>query len=131
MRLEVDMRHIVSTALIAMAVGVSPALAHHSWAGFDITPVTFDARIEAVKIENPHTLIELRGTDGQRYTIVWMAINGLVRMGHTPDFLRELLKPGDMLVVTGRLKREPEGVQVLPVKLDHRTHGQIFPARQP
>lgn len=127
------MKSILAAALIALVAGTIPALAHHSYAGFDTTPVTFEARIESIKLENPHTLIELRGADDQRYTVVWAAINQLVRRGHTlsgPGSLQELLKPGDTLMVTGRLKREPAGIQVLPQYLDHKTHGRLFPLQR-
>jgi hypothetical protein len=119
----------LAVVLVALTAGVSPVLAHHSWAGFGTTSVTFEARIESVKMENPHALIELRDAD-QRYTVVLPAPRALDRRGLPAVLLRELLKPGDTLVVTGRLKREPEVVEVLPERLEHKTLGQIFPVRQ-
>lgn len=117
-------------AILAVALGGSSLLAHHSWAGFDVTPVTIDAEIEAVKIENPHTLIELRAQDGQRYTVVWGAINALRRQGFTlegPGSLKDLLRVGDRMVVTGRLKREESGIEMLPQRIEHKVHGVVFP----
>jgi len=124
------MKRTCLVAILAVALGRSSLLAHHSWAGFDVTPVTIDAEIEAVKIENPHTLIELRARDDQRYTLVWGAINALRRQGFTlegPGSLKDLFRVGDRIVVTGRLKREESGIVLQPQQIEHKVHGLLLP----
>ena len=120
---------VLLTALAAFVLAAGPVVAHHSWAGFEETATTFEGRIEAVAIENPHTLIELRGADKERYLLVLGAINSLVRRGYTlegPGSLREMLKVGDILMVTGRLKRGKSEIEVLPLQIEHKTRGVVF-----
>jgi len=127
------MRYTILLAVIAAVAGGGPLSAHHSYAGFDMTPTTVEGRVEVLKIANPHTLIEIRGDDDQRYVVVWSAINGLVRRGLVviggPESLQEILKPGTRITVTGRLKRENSGIAMLPQTIDVPSHGQIWGPR--
>ena len=121
------MRHTLSAALIALAAAVAPVLAHHSWAGFDETPTTFEARVESLKVQNPHALIELRDAGDRRYTIVMGSISALARQGYAFNTLQDLIKPGDAIIVTGRLKKEGGSIEVFPVQIDYKAGGRIFP----
>jgi hypothetical protein len=104
-------------------------LAHHSWAGFDETSTTFEGRVESLKVQNPHALIELRDAGDRHYTIVMGSINALTRQGYTLSRLQELVKPNDTIVVTGRLKKEGGSIEVFPLQIDNKAGGRIFPAR--
>jgi hypothetical protein len=126
-----DMKHVLLSALLALGVA-SQALAHHSWAGFSAEPITFDGHIESVRIENPHAVIEIRGTDNERYVVVWGAINALTRMGYRidgPGGLREMLKVGDILVVTGRSRPGDKTIEIGPTEIIHKVHGVILKQR--
>jgi hypothetical protein len=126
------MRSIIFlTVVLALAVGRLLS-AHHSYAGFDVDPTTVEGKVEVLKIANPHTLIEIRGDDDQRYVVVWSALNGLVRRGlitSGPGNLAEILKPGTRITVVGRLKREDSGIAMLPQTIDVPSYGQIWGER--
>src|SRR5687767_11033916 len=98
------MRYTILLALLAAVAGGGPLSAHHSYAGFDQTATTVEGKVEVLKITNPHTLIEIRGDDDQRYVVVWSAINALMRRGLIvtggPESLQEILKPGARISVT-------------------------------
>lgn len=104
--------------------------AHHSWAGFSSDAMTTEGRIEEVKVVNPHVTIQFRGDDGERYTVIWQAPQALVRRGFYVDGqggLKDLLKPGDRITVTGRVKRTEGAIEMLPLQMDVAAHGRIWP----
>ena len=120
------MRSIIFLAVVLAVAGGRLLSAHHSYAGFDTTPTTVEGRVEVLKVENPHTLIEIRGDDDQRYVVVWQALNGLARRGLNASNLTEMLKPGTRITVTGRLKREDSGIAMLPQTIDVPSQGRIW-----
>lgn len=124
------MRHRLSVAVVALAllVGASGLQAHHSYAGFETQSRTVEGTIESFSITNPHTLIVIRTRDDERLTVVWMALNGLRRLGllDGPHALEGRLHVGDNLSVTGRIKRDESGIQMLPNVIDHQSSGRIW-----
>jgi hypothetical protein len=44
-----------------------------------------------------------------------------------PGSLPELLKVGDRITITGRLKHEDSGIAMLPARIEHPAHGVIWP----
>jgi len=123
------MRHRLASVVFALALLAVPGLsAHHSYAGFETQPRTVEGAVESFSIANPHTLIVIRTRDHERFTVVMMAINGLRRQGllHGPNDLRERLHVGDHLSVTGRIKRDEGGIQMLPDAIDHQVSGRIW-----
>jgi hypothetical protein len=96
-----------------------PLGAHHSYAGFEQDHTVFVAQVESLTIENPHTLIKLKGTDGQRYLIVYLAATALGRM--FPDGaagLTSRMRVGDSITVSGRLKRGADIIEVVATQMD-------------
>lgn len=122
------MRTVLAVVVVVM-LGAAGAQAHHSYAGFDDGGTTVEAVIESVKIENPHTLIQLRAVNGQRYTVVWDALSGLIRRGFKLEgegSLQEQLRVGDRMVISGRVKPEGDQILMLPSRLEHKVHGVMF-----
>jgi len=90
------MTHPVARWLLpALAFVGAPALAHHSYAMFDMAKtVTLDATITQFKWQNPHSFIEadIKVPDGtEHWAIEMTAPNNLVQEG----WKRTTLKPGD------------------------------------
>lgn len=59
------MRHILLvTAAVAAASGLTAAFAHHGWGSYDAAhPITVVGPIQALKYENPHAEITVKGAD--------------------------------------------------------------------
>ena len=123
-------RTLLSTVLTACLATVSLA-AHHSYAAFEPTRTMFEVSVEAIVIQNPHTLIDLKAPDGQRYRIVFMAVSALRRafVGGAAG-LTEKLQVGDTLLVSGRLKRGGEVIEVCSAQFDGAA-GPIYPVNRP
>jgi len=124
-------RTIVTAALAASLVAV-PLAAHHSYAGFDQTGTLFEARVEALRIENPHTLIELKARDGQRYRIIFLAASALGRVfANGAEGMTSRIHVGDMLLVSGRLKKGDDVTEVVAAQIDDAAGAPIHPANRP
>lgn len=55
---------LLATTAIAVASGLTAALAHHGWGSYDAAnPVTVAGPIQSVKYENPHAEISVKGAD--------------------------------------------------------------------
>ena len=98
---------IIGASLIAGGAGL--ALAHHSFAAFDITTQkTVSGTIKKFDWTNPHTWIWLDVTNEQGVVETWgiegMSPNYLARRGWS----RTTLKTGDKLTVTVRPMKSGE-----------------------
>lgn len=124
------MRHRLTAVVFALALlaGATALRAHHSYAGFETPSRTVEGTIESFSVANPHTLIVIRTRDDERFTVVMMALNGLRRQGllDGPRDLRTRLHVGDNLSVTGRIKRDESGIQMVPDVIDHQSSGRIW-----
>ena len=112
--------------LSALAFASAPALAHHSYAMFDMTKtVTLDATITQFKWQNPHSFIEadVKVPDGSEHWAIEMtAPNNLVQEG----WKRTTVKPGDHVTIfVHPLRNGDKGGSFASVKLaDGTTLGQ-------
>ena len=98
--------HFLATGAV---VGVvlsfgATALAHHGDAGrFEETITSLSGTVVALQLVNPHSTIILDIPDENGNTVRWQAeltgVNNLSRNGWTKD----TLKPGDRILVSGRL----------------------------
>ena len=92
---------IGSVALFALLAGVvMPALAHHSFAMFDMSKsVTLEGTIKQFDWTNPHTFVWVNVVNGKGETQTW----GIE--GQSPNFLgrrgwsKNTVKPGDKVSV--------------------------------
>ena len=120
-------RTILAAALAACLAAV-PLTAHHSYAGFDQTRTLLEARVESLRIENPHTLIELKARDGQRYRIIFLAVSALRRVFiNGAEGMASRIHIGDTLLVSGRLKRGDELIEVCSAQFDDAHGVPIYP----
>jgi hypothetical protein len=95
------MRHTLWTALAIATLAATPALAHHSFAMFDMQKdVTVAGKVTEFRWTNPHSFMHLDVTDPQGATVNWAiemtSPNNLVNGG----WRRSSLKPGDTVTVT-------------------------------
>jgi len=123
---------IVAAALATCLVAVVPLGAHHSYPGFEPTPTVFEGRVESITIANPHTLIELRAADGQRYRIIFLAVSALRRVFiNGAEGMASRIHIGDTLLVSGRLKRGDELIEVCSAQFDDAQGVPIYPLNRP
>ena len=112
---------------LAGALAAAPALAHHSYAMFDMTKtLTLDATVTQFKWQNPHSFIEadIKAPEGSEHWAIEMtAPNNLVQEG----WKRTSLKPGDKVTLyVHPLRSGARGGSYAGVKLaDGKTLGKV------
>jgi len=103
------MKRILIIAASLIAGGTSVALAHHSFAAFDITTQkTVSGTVKKFDWTNPHTWVWIDVVNEQGVTETWgiegMSPNYLARRGWS----RSTLKVGDKITVTVRPMKSGE-----------------------
>jgi hypothetical protein len=103
------MRQVASVLLgAAIAVGSVPAIAHHSFAIYDMQQnVEFHGVIDSVKLRNPHMAMTLtvKGENGEEKTIDFVEgapANMLARLGLRP----EMIPVGQEITAIGAPRRD-------------------------
>jgi hypothetical protein len=90
---------VAASLALALAMGIVPALAHHSFAMFDQKKaMTLEGTVVQFQWTNPHAFIELEVPNGgraQRWSIELNSPNNLTRQG----WRRSSLKPGEKVSV--------------------------------
>ena len=89
-------------AVLAMALSMTPAFAHHSTAMYDSAhPVTVTGTVKRFEWANPHAFVYLEVKDESGKIVEWevemMSLNHLRAYGWTS----KTVKPGDVLSCTG------------------------------
>ena len=89
-------------------VAAAPVLAHHSFASeFDTTqPITLKGKVTRIAWTNPHVWIYLNVTDDTGKLVNWGFEMGAPHQVQSRGWTREMLKPGDELVVVGSRARD-------------------------
>ena len=89
-------------------VAAAPVLAHHSFASeFDATqPITLKGKVTRIAWTNPHVWIYLNVTDEAGKLVNWGFEMGAPHQVQGRGWTREMLKPGDELVVVGSRARD-------------------------
>jgi len=89
-------------------VAAAPVLAHHSFASeFDATqPITLKGKVTRIAWTNPHVWIYLNVTDETGKLVNWGFEMGAPHQVQGRGWTREMLKPGDELVVVGSRARD-------------------------
>jgi hypothetical protein len=118
-------RRILVLGTIILLAGAGRALAHHSFnAEYDGSQ---KMEVEGVVTEfawrNPHSFmkIDVLGKDGttQSWTLEWGSASQLTNSQIT----RTTLKPGDHLVVNGRVSRDPSAHRMLLTDIKRPSDG--------
>jgi hypothetical protein len=130
MEAKMTKKKVPIVALAAMMIApvvVAPAMAHHSYAMFDMTrSVVLDATITRFKWQNPHSFIEadvaVKGAS-EHWAIEMTSPNNLAQEG----WKRTSLKPGDKVQLhVHPLRSGARGGSYVGVKLaDGSTLGQM------
>ena len=120
------MKLLSSIGLMAIVLVAQPALAHHSFANFDLgREITVAGTIKEVQFTNPHVLLQVMVPDGKGGQTEWSIEAGapgmLLRTGWKPN----TLKTGDAVtVVTHPAKNGEANGSLIRVTLpDGRTLG--------
>ena len=121
------MKTFAKLALAAAALAPLPAIAHHSYAMFDMQKtVTLEATVVRFKWQNPHAFIEADAASRsgtERWSIEMTSPNNLAQEG----WKRTSLKPGDKVTVwVHPLRSGATGGSYVGVKLPNgSTLGQV------
>src|SRR5262245_28004177 len=103
-----------------------PVFAHHGYSAFEReNTVTIEGNIEEIKYMNPHSILMVKTSDSQMYTVEWLSLQQLRRAGINYD----TLKKGDHLVLSGAPARDPALPKMSIVRNLRRTSdGWSWPA---
>jgi len=100
------MRRLFLLLCLLVAVPVTPALAHHSFAPFDQSKmVAYKGTVSEFQWTNPHSwlILKVKGEQGEEvWSFEMLSPNVLRRMGWT----RDILKAGDIITVTANPARD-------------------------
>lgn len=119
-------RWLIPALAPMMALGSTPAAAHHSYAMFDMTKtIALDATVTQFKWQNPHSFMEadVKVPEGSEHWAIEMtAPNNLVQEG----WKRTTVKPGDHVTIfVHPLRSGGKGGSFAAIKLaDGTTLGQ-------
>jgi hypothetical protein len=97
---------MVATALL----GAGTVAAHHGQSAYDLEQsVTVTGTVTEFQFVNPHVLIYVSTTDAKGSERVWAgeltSPNRMARLGGAVKWHKDLLKPGDVVTLTGRPAR--------------------------
>jgi len=67
--MAVTLKCVVASALLAVALTPTAALAHHGWSGYSETPQQMTGIIRTVEYANPHATIELEA-QGRNWQVI-------------------------------------------------------------
>jgi hypothetical protein len=125
---EAAMRFRLFALLGTMLAGM-PIQAHHGYSAFEReNTVTIEGNIEEIKYMNPHSILIVKTSAPQMYTVEWLSLPQLRRAGITYD----TLKKGDHVVLTGAPARDPAVPKMSIVRSLKRTSdGWNWPAPTP
>jgi hypothetical protein len=100
--------------------------AHHGYSAFEReNTVTIEGNIEEIKYMNPHSILIVKTTDSQTYTVEWLSLPQLRRAGINYD----TLKKGDHVVLNGAPARDPAVPKMSIVRnLKRTSDGWNWPA---
>ena len=116
---------------LGLAIGVPPAMAHHSFAGTyleDAEPVKIEGKLVAFLVRNPHSFVHVEAPDPKsgemvRWSIEWGAAGQLAQQG----VRNGTLKVGDHVVVTGSPGRNPDDHRLRMRTIDRPSDGWKWP----
>ena len=93
---------------LGFLVAAAPALAHHSFASeFDSAqPITLKGKVTRIAWTNPHVWIYLNVQDETGKLVNWGFEMGAPHQVQSRGWTREMLKPGDELIVVGSRARD-------------------------
>jgi hypothetical protein len=112
---------VVSTLGVtaALALSCSVAVAHHSFAMFDLgKDLTVEAVIKEVQFTNPHVWLQIMVTDAKGVATEWSIESGAPGMMLRNGWKPSTLKPGDKVTLTMHpLKNGSPGGSLVSVKV--------------
>jgi hypothetical protein len=115
-------RTVLGTILATMLAGGAVA-GHHSYGGYEAKLVTLRGVVVEFHLVNPHSLILFETGEGHVYTAEWGAVSALARWGIPPRGP----VPGDRMIVTGRMRIDPEGRWLLLREIERPADGWRWP----
>lgn len=109
----------VAGAVAALVLSSSVALAHHSFAMFDLAKdLTVEAVVKEVQFTNPHVWLQIMVTDDKGVATEWSIESGAPGMMLRNGWKPSTLKPGDKVTLTMHpLKNGSPGGSLVNVKV--------------
>ena len=115
--------------LAAALFGAAPTTAHHGASAYDLEhTVTVTGTVTEFHFVNPHVLIYVAKPDAHGRDVVWAgeltSPNRMARLGGEVKWHKDLLKPGDIVTLTGRPARN--GAPALLLSAVHDAEGNVL-----
>lgn len=104
--------------LLALAVAVGPAAAHHGWGNYDAAnPVTISGQIATVQYANPHAHMTVRASD-KTWTVTLAPVSRMRARGAT----EKLVAVGKTVTAMGyRSRSDPDEIRAERITIDGKT----------
>jgi hypothetical protein len=101
------MKKMVGLLVALLSLSPASSLAHHSLASFDTTtPVRVKGTIVQIHYINPHSFIYLEEKTADGKIRRWAAEGPAIRQLTRAGFVKDTLKPGDVIEVCGYAPKE-------------------------
>ena len=119
------MRFTLLVLFIAAVFGVPASYAHHSFAAAyrETVKVTIEGEVVQLAYRNPHSFLQVDAKDAtgqmQRWTAEWGAATQLTQQNVT----RDMLKPGDRVIVVANPSREPKDHRLRTLSVERPKDG--------
>lgn len=131
MKLTQALKMTMLAAGLALALGVAPLAAHHSFAGTyleDAEPMKIEGKLVAFLVRNPHSFVHVEAPDPKtgkvvRWSVEWGAAGQLQQQGVKSG----TLKVGDAVVVTGSPARNAEDHRLRMRSITRPSDGWTWP----
>jgi hypothetical protein len=108
------MKRLSAVLLFGLLAGTIPAHGHHSFSSYYFADqsVSIEGNVQEFDYVNPHTWIHVLAPDKegrlQKVSAEWAPPGRLLQQG----IVRDTLKPGDHVIVTGSPSRDPIGYKI-------------------
>jgi len=113
------MRKIAIISVLTLALAPLAAQAHHGWGSYEASsPLTIEAPVESVVLENPHGTLTLRH-EGEMWHVTLAPLSRMQMRGLSA----EILQPGTVVAVEGYPSRtNPHEMRAERVTIDGETY---------
>lgn len=121
------LRVLLAGSVIALAVPVLPALAHHGWAWTEDGLFELTGIVKAVYVGNPHATLDV-DVEGEVWRVELAPPGPTMAAG----FTEETTKPGDEVVALGNRSVDPDEKRMKAVRITVGGKAyDVYPTRAP
>jgi hypothetical protein len=112
-------RRAAFALVLTLALGASPALAHHGWSGYSDEEFTLTGVVEEISLGNPHGHLMVQSDGG-----VWNVVLGPPARNQRAGITDGVIQVGDTVTAYGKRHRDPDRLEMKTERLE--VGGQFY-----